>query len=65
MKTIDKLRKLMYQTVSELRELGLTEEDATDQVIGIIQTNSANIDDVDYMTTMCKGLVDINRKDSL
>jgi hypothetical protein len=65
MKTIDKLRKLMYQTVSELRELGLTEEDATDQVIGIIQTNSTNIDDVEYMTTMCKGLVDINRKDSL
>ena len=65
MRTLDKLRKLIYQTVSELRELGLTEEEATDQIIGIIKANSENIDDVEYMTTMCKGLIDINRKNSL
>lgn len=65
MKTIDKIRKLMYDTVSELKELGLSEDEATDQVIGIIRVNSANIDDVEYMKDICKGLVDINRENSL
>jgi hypothetical protein len=61
MSIFEQVRQLMYSTISDLKKLGISEEEATDQVIGIIKINSENINNVDYMRILLNGLVEINK----
>jgi hypothetical protein len=61
MSIFEQVRQLMYSTISDLKKLGISEEEATDQVIGIIKVNSENINNVDYMRILLNGLVEINK----
>ena len=56
----DLLRNLMLDTISKLVKKGLTQEQATDQVIGLVKLNKDLVNDISYMKTLLNGLVNIS-----
>ena len=56
----DLLRNLMLDTISKLVKKGLTQEEATDQVIGLVKLNKDLVNDISYMKTLLNGLVNIS-----
>lgn len=56
----DLLRSLMVDTISKLVKKGLTQEEATDQVIGLVELNKDLVNDISYMKTLLNGLVNIS-----
>jgi hypothetical protein len=56
----DLLRNLMLDTISKLVKKGLTQEEATDQVIGLVDLNRDLVNDISHMETVLNGLVNIS-----
>jgi hypothetical protein len=54
------LKKLMLDTVSKLKDKGLNEKEAIDQVIGLIELNRDSINDLFFMKTILNNLIEIN-----
>ena len=54
------LKKLMLDTVSKLKDKGLNEKEAIDQVIGLIELNKDSINDLFFMKTILNNLIEIN-----
>jgi hypothetical protein len=56
----DLLRNLILDTISKLVKKGLTQEEATDQVIGLVDLNRDLVNDISHMETVLNGLVNIS-----
>lgn len=56
----DELRQLMLNTITKLKRKGLSEKDATDQVLGLIDLNRDVVSDLSYMRTILNNLVEIS-----
>jgi hypothetical protein len=56
----DLLRNLILDTISKLVKKGLTQEEATDQVMGIVELNRDLVNDISHMETVLNGLVNIS-----
>jgi hypothetical protein len=54
------LKKLMLDTIIKLKNKGLSEDEATNQVIGLVNLNRDVINDISYMKTLLNNLVEIN-----
>ena len=54
------LRILMLETVTKLKNKGLSEKEAVNQVIGLIDLNRDSANDMFYMNTILNNLVEIN-----
>jgi|LakMenEpi03Aug12_release.lakeMendotaPanAssembly.Ray.scaffolds.fasta_scaffold3926730_1 hypothetical protein len=54
------LKKLMLDTVTKLKNKGLSETEAVDQVIGLVNLNKDSINDIIYMKTLLNNLVEIS-----
>ena len=54
------IRNLMLDTVSKLKEKGLSEKEAIDQVIGLVDLNRDSINDIFFMKTLLNNLVEIS-----
>jgi len=50
----------MLDTVSKLKDKGLNEKEAIDQVIGLIELNRDSINDLFFMKTNLNNLIEIN-----
>ncbi len=56
----DELRQLMLSTITKLIRKGLSEKDATDQVLGLVDLNRDVVSDLSYMRTILNNLVEIS-----
>jgi hypothetical protein len=56
----DELRQLMLSTITKLKRKGLSEKDATDQVLGLVDLNRDVVSDLSYMRTILNNLVEIS-----
>ena len=56
----DELRQLMLSTIAKLKRKGLSEKDATDQVLGLVDLNRDVVSDLSYMRTILNNLVEIS-----
>lgn len=56
----DELRQLIISTIVKLKRKGLSEKDATDQVIGLIDLNRDVVSDLSYIRTILNNLVEIS-----
>ena len=56
----DELRQLMLSTIAKLKNKGLSEKDATDQVLGLVDLNREVVSDLSYMRTILNNLVEIS-----
>jgi len=56
----DELRQLMLSTIAKLKNKGLSEKDATDQVLGLVDLNRDVVSDLSYMRTILNNLVEIS-----
>ena len=56
----DELRQLMLSTIAKLKNKGLSEKNATDQVLGLVDLNRDVISDLSYMRTILNNLVEIS-----
>jgi hypothetical protein len=56
----DELRQLMLNTITKLKRKGLSEKDATDQVLGLVDLNRDVVSDLSYMRTILNNLVEIS-----
>ena len=56
----DELRQLMLSTITKLKNKGLSEKDATDQVLGLVDLNRDVVSDLSYMRTILNNLVEIS-----
>ncbi len=56
----DELRQLMLNTITKLKNKGLSEDEATDQVIGLVNLNRDVVSDLSYMRTILNNLVEIS-----
>ena len=54
------LKKLMLDTIIKLKNKGLSEDEVTNQVIGLVNLNRDVINDISYMKTLLNNLVEIN-----
>ena len=54
------VRKLMLDTVSKLQSKGLSEKEAIDQVIGLVDLNRDSVNDMFFMKTLLNNLVEIS-----
>jgi hypothetical protein len=54
------LRILMLETVTKLKNKGLSEKEAVNQVIGLIDLNRDSVSDMFYMNTILNNLVEIS-----
>ena len=54
------LKKLMLDTVTKLKNKGLSETEAVNQVIGLVNLNKDSINDIIYMKTLLNNLVEIS-----
>jgi hypothetical protein len=54
------LKKLMLDTIIKLKNKGLSEDEATNQVIGLMNLNRDVINDISYMKTLLNNLVEIS-----
>ena len=54
------LKKLMLDTIIKLKNKGLSEDEATNQVIGLVNLNRDVINDISYMKTLLNNLVEIS-----
>ena len=54
------LKNLMLDTVSKLKDKGLNEKEAIDQVIGLIELNRDSINDLFFMKTILNNLIEKN-----
>lgn len=56
----EELRMLMLKTITKLKDKGLNEKEATNQVIGLIELNRDSINDLFFIKTILNNLVEIN-----
>ena len=56
----DELRQLIISTIVKLKRKGLSEKDATDQVLGLIDLNRDVVSDLSYIRTILNNLVEIS-----
>lgn len=56
----DELRQLIISTIVKLKRKGLSEKDATDQVLGLVDLNRDVVSDLSYMRTILNNLVEIS-----
>jgi hypothetical protein len=56
----DELRQLMLSTITKLKRKGLSEKDATDQVLGLVDLNRDVVSDLSYMRIILNNLVEIS-----
>ena len=56
----NELRQLILSTIVKLKRKGLSEKDATDQVLGLIDLNRDVVSDLSYMRTILNNLVEIS-----
>jgi hypothetical protein len=54
------LRILMLETITKLKNKGLSEKEAVNQVIGLIDLNRDSASDMFYMNTILNNLVEIS-----
>jgi hypothetical protein len=56
----EELKILMLGTISKLKNKGLSENEAVDQVIGLVDLNRDSISDIFYMKNLLNTLVEIS-----
>jgi hypothetical protein len=56
----DLIRSLILDTVSKLVKKGLTQEEAVDQVVGLLDLNKDSLHDISYVKILLNKLVDIS-----
>jgi len=56
----EELKILMLGTISKLKNKGLSENEAVDQVIGLVDLNRDSISDIFYMKNLLNALVEIS-----
>ena len=56
----NELRQLIISTIAKLKRKGLSEKDATDQVLGLVDLNRDVVSDLSYMRTILNNLVEIS-----
>ena len=56
----NELRQLILDTITKLKRKGLSEKDATDQVLGLVDLNRDVVSDLSYMRTILNNLVEIS-----
>lgn len=56
----EELRMLMLKTITKLKDKGLNEKEATNQVIGLVELNRDSINDLFFIKTILNNLVEIN-----
>lgn len=56
----NELRQLIISTIAKLKNKGLSEKDATDQVLGLVDLNRDVVSDLSYMRTILNTLVEIS-----